>query len=214
MTAPRRQTPRRRPVRKANAFATNFTHFMLPCPADPPSAKGNDQRPTWVWITKEASAEGVWGFIQVSDIMDGYQQQNGYVPDLVQPMIVRAWAEATGEAELQLAPNVDDNPSIPFIDNGGFAVRAHQSFGFPNNLRSFLKSGDGTKVAFYKCAQKVTFQVQVLAWKRPYTPPAPTAAVNWADDQDGEAGVSGVESYQDQNSASTSTALSYPERGP
>jgi len=176
---------------------------MLPCPADPPSTKGNDARPTWVAIAKEASAEGVWNSINVSDVTTGFQEQHGYIPDLVQPMIVRIWAEATGEVELQLAPVVDDTPSVPFLDNGGFAVRAHQSFGFPNNLRTFLKPGDGTKLAFYKCAQKVTFRVQVLAWKRPYTPTALIpAAENRADDLNSSAEeVSGVESYQDQNSA-------------
>jgi len=198
MTTPRRQTPRRRPVRRANAFATNFTHFMLPCPADPPSTKGNDARPTWVAIAKEAPAEGVWGFINVEDVITGFKNQHGYVPDVVQPMIVRIWAEATGEVELQLAPVVNDSPSVPFLDNGGFAVRAHQSFGFPNNLRSFLYSGDGTKLAFFKCAQKVTFRVQVLAWKRPFTPPTSPAAADSADELSSEAEeVSGVKNYQD-----------------
>lgn len=151
---------------------------------DPPPTKGNDQRPTWVWIPQEATAEGAWGHIQYSDIITAFLDQKGYTPDLVQPMIVRAWAEAAGEVQLQLAPVVSDSPSVPFIDNGGFAHRARQSFGFPNNLRSFISGG--TKVAFYQCAQKVTFQVQVLAWKAPggtTTPTPATAAVNrdWND---------------------------------
>jgi len=137
-------------------------------------------KPTWVQIEKEASAQGTWNYVSGQDIMDQFLQQKGYNPDQVQPMIVRAWGEAAGEVSIQIAPVVGNIPTRPFVDNGGFANRAKQSFGFPNNLRSFISAD--TKVAAYQCAQKVTFHVQVLAWRSMTTPEAKAEAVqNWLE---------------------------------